>query len=107
MNQLAIDFRDAGIRTARDHAEAESPGWTALALGYLKEFCCYNQEFLAEDVREYALSRGFKTPSGVSSRCWGGVMQAGARKGLIRKAGARAVRNAKAHLCYATLWQTL
>lgn len=109
-DQLYLNFngralRDAGIKVAAENAESKSPGWGERAVAYVKEYTCYHVEFLAEDVREFAETNGFRAPLMVSSRCWGHVMVSAARLGIIRKVGVRVVKNPKAHVCYATLWR--
>ncbi len=105
MNQLAIEFRDAGIKAARDHAEAESPGWGDRALSYVKEYACYHQEFTGEDVRLYSEGKGFEIPP--HKRAWGSILRAAVKRGIILKVGTRQVSNPRAHCAIATLWRAV
>jgi hypothetical protein len=87
VNQLAIDFaqarRDDGIQRSGDHA---GDRWRRGARGYLLEFLVANRApFMAEDVREFAESRGFEAPP--DGRAWGIVFQSAARERLIVKVG--------------------
>lgn len=87
MNQLSIDFararRDDGITRSGDHA---GDTWKRGARGYLLEYLATHAgPFMAEDVREFAESRGFQAPP--DGRAWGSVMQSAARAELIRKVG--------------------
>lgn len=92
MIQHAIDFtaaerrRDEGIQRAAEHADNESPGWTDVALLYLKQFLVNTSgPFLAEDVVAAAKVWGLIEPP--DGRAWGHVMRRAAKLGLVVKAG--------------------
>jgi hypothetical protein len=89
MNQLSIDLaaalRDVGMQQAIAHAESDCPGWTDLALAYLKTWCLTHGDlFTAEDVVDaYAERADFVQPA--QTKAWGSVMQMAARRGYMRK----------------------
>lgn len=95
-------LRDQGMKLAQEHAEDKSPGWTELALGYVREYCCYHSTFTGEDVRLYAEKRGFTIPP--HKRAWGAVMANAAKVGIVKKIGTKQVSNPRAHCAIATLW---
>ena len=95
-HQLAID----GMNQALEHAEEVYENWGDHAFEMLKRYP--GEQFMAEDVREWAESMGF--PSAPSNRAWGGVIARARRAGIIRRIGYRAVNNPKAHRTPATLW---
>jgi hypothetical protein len=61
--------------------------WRDAALDQLKAFIAKNPkgEFLAHDVREFALGRGL--PPAAHDAAWGAVMVKAKRDGLINKVG--------------------
>ena len=94
-------LRDKGIQKAVDHAEQRVPSWKEKALTLLKE---YPQErFMAEEVREWAKSRGLEDPP--SKRAWGGVIVKAQKTGLIFHVGYGKVKNPKAHRTPASIWR--
>lgn len=86
--QQAQERRDVGIERAEDHANAVEEGWSEAAYSHLFDFCKTVREskrrFIVEEVRAYALERGFTC---ASERAWGAVIQRAARRGLIVKIG--------------------
>lgn len=106
MAQLAIDFarlrRDDGIERAADHA---GQAWQRSARGYLLEFLAIrlkrHDQFLAEDVREFAEKRGITDPP--DGRAWGHVLRSAARENIIRKVGYAPARSS--NLSPKVLWE--
>lgn len=82
--QMAMNFRDIGIRAAAQHA---GPEWHAKAVQWvvLHAIACGDKPFLAEDVRQEAERDGMApAPDG---RAWGHVMRAAAAAGYIKSCG--------------------
>jgi hypothetical protein len=110
MNQMnffeSIEAKNAGIKTATDHAEAVSPGWNQKAYQLFLEFLSEHPgTFMAEDFRAYCALVDFDLPP--SARAFGGVIVRARIAGLIEKVGYRNVRNVKAHATPAALWQAI
>ena len=108
MIQTQIDFSkkatEEGIKKALDHANAVSENWGEVAYDFLKGYIEINPMFMAEDVR--FASQGV-VPSPPSQRAWGGIIRKAAEAGLIRSNGQKKVKNAKAHMAFATEWLSL
>ena len=100
----ARKLRDEGINKAIDHADKKDDKWSEKAykyfLYYLKSHC----EFMAEDVR--IASAGI-IPEPPSKRAWGAIFVKAVKEGLIERKGFRNVKNPKAHLTPATLWEKI
>jgi hypothetical protein len=113
MNQMALDLSgkelaQAGAKLALDHAEAMDPGWKDRAYAYLLVFVAVHrgQQFMAEDIRGFAYSRGLPKPP--SERAWGSIIKrASTTEAKIRAVGTEKVKNAKAHCANATLWEVV
>lgn len=72
--------RELGIERAGDHAGDE---WKRRAVGYVREFAARSSApFLAEQVREFAETRGFDAPA--DCRAWGAVMQRAQRERIVQ-----------------------
>lgn len=88
MTQLAIDFakaRDDGIQRAHDHAEEDSPGWSDVALAFLRGHAMKHEHFLTEDVIEAGKTWGLLEPP--DRRAWGHVVRKAVREGIIERDG--------------------
>jgi len=83
----------------------ETPWNKDRAFFYLQRFIqdINGEEFLGEDVRNFAHEQGLQLPP--DNRAWGGVMIRAARAGLIKKNGYRVCKNRKAHNSPMTIWQ--
>lgn len=106
--QTQFDFsgaqlRDAGIETAIKHADQSSDKWSDRAYQLLIQFLLFKKRFMAEEVRTYANELDFDTPQ--SARAWGGVISRAAREFLIIKVGICQVKNPKAHMANAAMWE--
>lgn len=86
MNQIALDFspRAAQVTAALDRAEREIPGWSDIALHFLRNFAARQSElFTAEAVTKAAQEWGMAEPS--NPRAWGGVYRRAIKAGIIRQ----------------------
>ena len=99
----AINRRDEGIERSYEHAEAATPGWKAEAAALLGEFRATQngQTFLTEDYVAFALAKGLAEPP--DRRAFGGVMQAGLRRGRVVKVGFAPAKTS--NLSPKVLWQ--
>lgn len=77
--------RDFGMQRAIDHADATRHDWSEGAYDLLKTYSRIMQEFMTEDVRLWADSRGFAPPP--DTRAWGAVVNRAVREGLIVRTG--------------------
>lgn len=102
---LAMQLRDIGIQRAVEHADAEIPSWSDIAFDNLRMFLRYapDSQFMGEDVRGYATTRGLPDPP--DKRAWGAVMLRAARAGLIRKIGYAHAKDPKVHRSINPLWE--
>lgn len=77
--------RDAGIARARDHAEADLPGWTETAAAFLAAYAedC-GGTFLVEQARTASVGR---LPQAANDKAWGAAAVFATRRGWIVKAG--------------------
>lgn len=109
-HQVPIDFesarrlRDAGMKTAIDHADRISEHWSDRAYWIAEAYARLHSEFTGEQLRSYASAVGLELPP--DGRAWGGVLNRLARSGLIRKGGYRNSTNPLAHCRPVTVWRT-
>lgn len=103
--QSARSARDAGIGQALDHAQAVYEGWADEAANALRMYIAAHpgQQFMAEDVRNYAYDV-LAVPYPPHCRAWGGIIAAAAREGLIVRVGIGPVKTASSHMANATIW---
>lgn len=80
--------RDKAIQQVVDRADELDPNWSERAYGALTLYCRFFRtvEFIAEDARGWAESRGLISAPH-DSRAWGAVMKRAAKNMLIRKVG--------------------
>lgn len=110
--QMNIDFdaaltrRDEGIKTAIDHAEAQIPEWTALALAELRRWILATgaDTFMLEQFR-LASERNIPLPP--DRRAWGAVTLRAVRAGWIEKAGYGMKTGETQHRCPGTIWRVI
>jgi hypothetical protein len=77
--------RDAGIARARDHAEADLPGWTESAAAFLAAYALsVGGTFLVEQCRDASIGR---LPAPDNLKAWGPATTFAIRKGWIRRVG--------------------
>lgn len=113
MSQMAIDF-DApplavavemgriGMQRAEEHAQAESPGFSELALEMLRHYAETRADpFTSEEVTEWASSAGVNPPD---RRAWGGVFLRAARLGVIRRS-TQTYRRRLGHGSLGVMWE--
>ena len=93
----------AGTQTAVDHANAVHDKWSERAYQFLLKFLQREKRFMGEDVRAAAAEQDFDLPP--SARAWGGVIQRAAKEYIIIKIGIQQVKNKKAHLANAAVWE--
>jgi hypothetical protein len=96
-------LRDIGMQQALDHANAVSDQWSDRAYRYLEYFAAQGTEFRAEQVRIFAEKNGLESPP--SARAWGGVINRGVRKEIIRRVRFVPCDNAKAHRANVSVWR--
>jgi hypothetical protein len=99
----AQSLQQAGTQQAVDHANAVSPKWSERAYQLLIDFLQHHKRFMGEDVRSYAAEQDFDLPP--SARAWGGIIQRASKEYLIIKIGIQQVKNPKAHLANAAVWE--
>ena len=106
MDRTGKELRDAGIKTAVEHADAvqPEPKWSDLAYSFLEQYIQTRQKFMTEEVR--AASEGI-VPEPPSLRAWGGIVVRAANRGLIEKAGYQEVQNPKAHRTPSSVWRVM
>jgi hypothetical protein len=110
MNQLNLfasrQAKEAGIKRAVDHADAEIPSWSDKAYAFMVSYIQRlprETTFVVEDVRVTAEAMGLERPP--SARAYGGIIRKLKHDGLIRHVGYTQVKNVKAHAANASLWQ--
>lgn len=91
-SQFPLDFeaararRDAGMASALDHAEDESPGWADRAFDLLVQYATEQAHpFTIEAFRWWAEAGGFEHPP--ESRAYGPITQKAIRRGVIARIG--------------------
>ena len=100
---LAEQGKEAGMKSAFNHANAIDPTWSDMAMEALKQFLANtNEDFMAEDVRKFAFDHGLPIPP--SERAWGAVIRRASIAGLIKFFGYAKTENPKAHRTPAALW---
>ena len=108
MIQFQFDFtgpqlRDAGISLAAESAENKQPGWNEKAYQMLLQFIQTSDDFMCEDFRQWAYSKGLSEPP--SHRAFGSVITKASRANVITHVGYKSVSNAKAHCANASVWR--
>lgn len=89
--QLDLDMpraelrRDLGVARSQAAAERNVPGWTEIALGYVRKYAQRNAPFLTEECRVWAIVQGCPQPQ--NKKAWGAVMQSAQRRGIIEACG--------------------
>lgn len=84
----ALARRDAGMASAADHAEQDSPGWGARAFASVRDQCIAfgrSEPFTMEDARHWAYAMGLEEPA--EERAWGPVTRKLVRDGIIEPVG--------------------
>jgi hypothetical protein len=97
-------LKEKGMQKAVTSADKDTPKWSVYAYKLLLEFLDqHHGEFMTEDVRSYAaMKEDFPLPP--SARAWGSIIVKAKNNGLVKSIGTRAVKNVKAHQCYANYW---
>lgn len=99
----ADSLRDAGMQSAKDHANQENPSWHDQALQWVLDYATTHATFSGEKARQ--ASAGV-VPEPPHLRAWGSVLMAAAKRKWIKKIGYVQVKNPLAHRANAALWQS-
>lgn len=102
------DLRDAGMHTAISNADEQVPDWSTEAMRALQMYLLAypNDEFMAEDVRNYAYDT-LAVPYPPHCRAWGSIFQRAAREGLIRRVRIAPVKTPSSHMANASVWRAV
>ena len=103
MNFSGIELRDVGMQKAIDHANDKAEKWSERAYQLLIKFLHTRKRFMGEDLRSYAAEVDFDLSP--HARAWGGIIQRAAKELIIIKIGIGPVKNPKAHLANAAIWE--
>lgn len=109
MTQLDIDFaraaRDDGIQRSVDHANADAPGWSDLALKFIEVHCGQHlgERFTGLQIREASVAYGLIQPA--NSKAWGGPIARAARRGWLKRVGT--VPDPNRHCNPVPLWEAV
>lgn len=97
-------LRNKGIARAVEHADKVNEDWQKNALDFLYLYARDHDRFSGEMVR---VESKRIVPDPPSLRAWGAVLLQGSRRGWIRQVGFVHVKNEKAHMANAALWESL
>jgi hypothetical protein len=98
--------RQAGHSAALAAAETAGFDWLEQALELLQAFLSgLVENFTSEDLRTYALAKGFPEPK--DERAWGAVFVAAKRRGWIEHQGYAHSANRRAHNRPVSLWRAI
>lgn len=94
------------MNKAKDHANKVEKDWADKAYIKLKEYLIITNgnQFMCEDVREYA-SKSISEPP--SKRAWGAIIVKAKKEGIIEHCGFSQVSNPTAHRANASLWRAI
>lgn len=92
-----------GMARATAHAEADTPGWSGLALAFLTAYAGQHETFTGHEV--VTASRMAGAVPDASGKAWGSVFTKAARAGIIAKTG-RFVADPNRHGCPVPTWQS-
>lgn len=97
--------KEEGMQAAVNHADAKIERWSDKASKMLGQFILFrHEEFLAEDVRNWATLNGLPHPP--NERAWGAVIRRASIAGIIKFAGYAKTVNPKSHRTPAALWES-
>jgi len=103
---LGEALKNQGMADSVNNADKHYFKWSERAYLYLKEYIItHSNEFMGEDVRNYAEQHGFEVPP--SKRAWGAVIRRAVSEDLIQFKKYNKVSNAKAHRANAAVWVKL
>jgi hypothetical protein len=109
MIQAAIDFeaarraRDEGMARAQSHAEADAPGWSDTAYGFLLNHARATAQFTSYEFRQAMRIMGKPMPP--TDKAFGPVFRRAAREGVIEKAGY--TQHPERHCSPTPIWRSL
>lgn len=93
------------MKEAVDHADSVEDGWSKTAYSELLVFMASRSEFMTEDVRAFAYSRGLSIPP--DDRAWGSVITKAAKRKLIVKSGYAPMKSKNCHANPKAVWKVL
>ncbi|TAL89263.1 MAG: hypothetical protein EPN62_08670 [Candidimonas sp.] len=101
-------LRDLGMETALYHANARHNEWAERALDAVLVYVAMHrdEEFMTEDVREFAYDV-LAVPYPPHDRAWGSVVASAARKGLIERVRFAPVKAVSSHMANASVWRAV
>lgn len=100
---LLEQLKEAGIKQALDHADAEEPGWSDKAYDHLISYINkVDEPFQTEQVRAFAEDRGLPKPP--DNRAWGGVIQKAVKRNIIKGIGFAPTKNPISHGRPMVIW---
>jgi CBS domain-containing protein len=100
----AQEMADEGMSRAADHAESVNPGWNEQAFSMLLTYAETHFEFMTEDVRVWAHTKGLPQPP--DGRAWGAVTQRAVRARLLVRDRYRKTRIPPAHATPRPVWRS-
>lgn len=100
----ARELRDEGMQRAVDHADRVEPNWSNVAEGWVRIYAMDHLEFMCEEVRRFAESKGISKPP--DKRAWGAVMMRCAKLGIVEKVGLGYAKDPKVHMNPASVWRS-
>lgn len=103
--QVARKAAQEGIDRAVSCAEKKTPGWSDVALAFIRLHCQRNKgkTFTGFEIVQASIGYGVIQPP--NSKAWGGPIQRAARAGLIVKAGTVEDPNPERHGSQVPLWR--
>ena len=106
MGNKGEHLKNEGITAAIENADRHNYNWSISAYNLLKAFLKTEkseQKFMAEDIRTFADNMLLENPP--SNRAWGAIIIKAKKEKLIIFAGYNQVKNPKAHMANAGLWE--
>lgn len=101
---FGAQLRDEGIRRAVEHADAVEDRWSGRALAWVKTIAERGGTLTSESVMDEAYATGLPVPP--EPRAWGGIMQAAAKRGWIKRDGFVESGHARAHCRPIARWRS-
>ncbi len=100
----AESAKQAGMMVAEEHTNSVTPGWSYMAMNYLRMFLAETDApFQLEEVRQWSYAKGLTRPE--HERAWGGIAAKARNLHLITFAGTRQTSSPTAHNAIASLWK--
>lgn len=103
--KYARDAANDGMKRALDHAESDVPGWTELALEFVRRYAERNEYFPWYFITMAAeQDKNFPAPEGGQS--WGGINRRAQNLGIIEKSD-RTMSHPRRHASETRVWRSL